>query len=231
MLALVQRWVAEDRAERLVFVTRAGDVAASVVWGLVRSAQSEYPGRFVLVDTDGDVPVGVLGGEESQLRVRGGEVSAARLVRAEVASEFVRLEGPVLVTGGTGGLGRVIARHLVEVHGVDELVLVGRRGVADAAEVAVLEAAGARVSVVACDVADRGAVGELLERYPVRSVVHAAGVLDDGVVESLTPERLEGVLRPKVDAAWYLHELTRDLDLTAFVVFSSAAGVFGTAGQ
>ncbi|MEN3586767.1 SDR family NAD(P)-dependent oxidoreductase, partial [Streptomyces sp. ZYX-F-203] len=119
--------------------------------------------------------------------------------------EPVRLEGPVLVTGGTGGLGRVIARHLVEAHGVDELVLVSRRG--EAADVSELEAAGARVSVVACDVADRAAVADLLERYPVRSVVHAAGVLDDGVVESLTPERLEAVLRPKIDAAWHLHEL------------------------
>ncbi|WP_409350922.1 ketoreductase domain-containing protein, partial [Streptomyces pactum] len=97
--------------------------------------------------------------------------------------------------------------------------------------VAELSGLGARVVVEACDVADAAAVADLVGRYPVRAVVHAAGVLDDGVVESLTVERLAGVLRPKVDGAWHLHEATRELDLAAFVVFSSVAGTFGSAGQ
>ncbi|MYS32137.1 SDR family NAD(P)-dependent oxidoreductase, partial [Streptomyces sp. SID7804] len=135
---------------------------------------------------------------------------------------------------GTGGLGRIVARHLVVEHGVRDLLLVSRRGAAAEgadAVVAELTELGARVVVEACDVADAAAVAGLVGRYPVRAVVHAAGVLDDGVVESLTGERLAGVLRPKVDAVWNLHVATRDVDLAAFVVFSSVAGTFGSAGQ
>ncbi|MEN3586753.1 SDR family NAD(P)-dependent oxidoreductase, partial [Streptomyces sp. ZYX-F-203] len=164
--------------------------------------------------------------DEPQLVIRDGEVRAARLARAYPAQEAAGWESPVLITGGTGGLGRIIARHLVERHGVTELVLASRTGQADVSE---LEAAGASVSVVACDIADRDALAGLLDRHPVRSVVHAAGVLDDGVVASLTPERVDSVLRPKADAAWNLHELVGDV--AQFVLFSSAAGVFGNAGQ
>ncbi|WP_432280756.1 type I polyketide synthase [Streptomyces luomodiensis] len=143
--------------------------------------------------------------------------------------------GAVLVTGGTGVLGALVARHLVAVRGVRRLVLTSRRGMAapGAEELcAELSALGAEVSVVACDVADRAALAEAIATVGnLTGVVHAAGVLDDAVVESLTPERLEAVLRPKVDAAWHLHELTRDMDLSAFVLFSSAAGTLGGPGQ
>jgi NADPH:quinone reductase-like Zn-dependent oxidoreductase len=147
-------------------------------------------------------------------------------------------EGTVLVTGATGGLGGPLARHLVTAHGARHLLLAGRRG-PDAEGAAELErellALGATVTLAACDVADREALRSLLAAVPgerpLTAVVHAAGVLDDGVLRSLTPERLERVLRPKVDGAHHLHELTRNLDLAAFVAFSSAAGTFGSAGQ
>ncbi|WP_348534427.1 SDR family NAD(P)-dependent oxidoreductase, partial [Kitasatospora sp. GP82] len=250
VLGLVQSWLADERFadSRLVFVTRGAvsgvDLAGASVWGLVRSALSENPGRFGLVDLDGDdracqvVLPQVLALDEPQVLVRDGEVLVARLARVAV-SEAVGgpvwgAGGTVLVTGGTGGLGRVVARHLVVEHGVGSLLLVSRRGAeADGVGelIAELAALGAEVVVEACDVADRSAVADLIARYPVRAVVHTAGVLDDGVIASLTPERVAAVLRPKVDAAWNLHEATKDLELSAFVVFSSVAGIFGSAGQ
>ncbi|WP_432004296.1 type I polyketide synthase [Streptomyces sioyaensis] len=147
-------------------------------------------------------------------------------------------EGTVLVTGGTGGLGGLVARHLVAEHGVRHLLLASRRG-PRAPGVDVLReeltALGAEVTVAACDTADRealrGLLGSVPPRHPLTAIVHTAGVLDDGVLSSLTPERLDAVLAPKADAVSTLHELTRDEDLAAFVVFSSVAGMFGGSGQ
>ena len=144
----------------------------------------------------------------------------------------------VIITGGTGMAGSAVAAHLVARYGVAHVVLASRSG-ADAEGVAELvgelENAGAQVSVVACDVADRDAVAALIAQlppqYPLKGVFHAAGVLDDGLIASLTPERVDAVLRAKVDGAWNLHELTQDLDLSAFVMFSSMAGIVGTPGQ
>ncbi|WP_399552568.1 type I polyketide synthase [Streptomyces sp. YIM 98790] len=144
-------------------------------------------------------------------------------------------DGTVLVTGGTGVLGGLVARHLVSEHGVRRLLLASRSGPAadGATELAAeLRAAGAEVSVVACDVADRESVAELVSSaHRLTGVVHAAGVLSDGVLEALTREDLDTVLRTKARSAWHLHELTQDHDLSLFVLFSSAAGVLGNAGQ
>ncbi|RQX57755.1 hypothetical protein DLJ57_04930, partial [Micromonospora chalcea] len=147
-------------------------------------------------------------------------------------------DGTVLITGATGTLGQLMSRHLLSTYGVRHLILTSRRGRAagGVAELcAELEALGVSVTVAACDVADRAAVAELLAgipaEHPLTAVVHAAGVRDDGVISSLTPERMDGVLRPKVDAAWHLHELTADLGLKAFVSYSSLAATAGGPGQ
>nr|WP_239656976.1 SDR family NAD(P)-dependent oxidoreductase [Mycobacterium riyadhense] len=147
--------------------------------------------------------------------------------------------GTVLITGGTGMAGAVLARHVVAAYGVRHLLLVSRRGMAaeGAGElVAELTRAGAQVQVVACDVADRAAVAGLLDRLagqcpPLTGVIHAAGTLDDALIGSLTPDRVDAVLRAKVDAAWNLHEVTCDMGLPMFALCSSIAGVVGTAGQ
>ena len=224
----------------------AGLVGAAV-WGLVRSAQSEHPGRVVLADVDGrdeswPVLAQALGCGQPQLAVRAGRVRVPRLARAGVgvkdAGPVLDPQGTVVVTGATGVLGGLVARHLVVARGVRWLLLVGRRGerAPGAAGLAQeLSGLGAGVSWVACDVADRQALAGVLAQvpveHPVTAVIHAAGVLDDGVVSSLTPQRMDAVLAPKVDGAWNLHELTRDMDLAAFVVFSSAAATLGGAGQ
>ncbi|WP_317937023.1 type I polyketide synthase [Streptomyces cellostaticus] len=259
VLGVLQAWLAADGLEqsRLVVATRGAvpagdgvvsDPAGAAVWGLVRAAQAENPDRIVLLDTDTDTdgPGAVLGavltGDEPQVAVRGTALSAPRLARVTGqvpdAPGVFGPEGTVLLTGGTGSLGGLVARHLVTRYGVRNLLLAGRRG--QEAEgvrelVAELTEQGAAVSVVACDVSERHDVEALLasvpDEHPLTGVVHLAGVLDDAVIATLTPERLAAVFAPKVDAVRHLDELTRNLGLDAFVVFSSAAALMGSAGQ
>ncbi|MGC5016862.1 SDR family NAD(P)-dependent oxidoreductase, partial [Streptosporangium sp. DT93] len=243
VLEELRAWLVEERAGRLVVLTRGAvalpgedvtDLDGAAVWGLVRSAQSENPGVFVLADAE-EADLGlVLGSGESQVAVRAGQTFVPRLRRVTTPAEPVRLAGPVLITGGTGALGAELSRHLVTRHGVDRLLLLSRRGIdAPGARelVADLKDLGAEVDVVVCDAADRAVLAEVLAGRDIGAVVHAAGVLDDGVITSLTPERIDAVFAPKATAAWNLHELTRDKDLSAFVMFSSASGVMGAPGQ
>ncbi|MEU0138230.1 SDR family NAD(P)-dependent oxidoreductase, partial [Streptomyces sp. NPDC006296] len=223
--------------------------AQHMVWGLGRIAALEHPeriGGLVDLPTRPDTASGRLlaalltgGTGEDQVALRPSGALVRRLTHADApgARPAWRPRGTVLVTGGTGGLGSRVARHLAG-NGAEHLLLAGRRGpdAPGAAELrAELEATGVRVTLAACDVADRTAVADLLATVPpdcpLTAVVHTAAVLDDSVVEGITPDGIDRVLRVKADGARHLHELTRDTELDAFVLFSSLAGTLGASGQ
>ncbi|GAA2529815.1 type I polyketide synthase [Pilimelia columellifera subsp. columellifera] len=247
VLATLRSWLTGSDAAggRLVVHTSdRDDISTAAVWGLVRSAQSEHPGRIVLVATDErsrDALPGALATGEPQIRVREGRAQVPRLVRTPPSdgrtARPLDPDGTVLITGGTGLLGAITARHLVARHGVRHLLLASRSGPTGEAGTLrdELAALGATVTIARCDVADREQVRELLDGIPdtapLTAVVHTAGVLDDGVLTTLDTDRLDTVLRPKLDAARHLHELTLGRDLAAFVLYSSAAGVLGNPGQ
>ncbi|MEU4645725.1 MDR/SDR family oxidoreductase, partial [Micromonospora sp. NPDC023814] len=174
-------------------------------------------------------PVPVTGAPVQRVREVLRDLGAGRTTGKQVLTMPACLDpdGTVLITGGTGGLGVVVAEHLVRRHGVRKLVLASRSGVTDR-----LAGLDAEVRVVACDVTDRAALADLVGGIDgLTGVVHAAGVIDDGIIETLTPQRLDAVVAPKLQAALWLDELTRDRDLALFVLFSSVAGVIGNPGQ
>ncbi|MET8429798.1 SDR family NAD(P)-dependent oxidoreductase [Nocardia sp. NPDC004860] len=224
------------------------DPVAAPVWGLARVAATERAGAVAVVDTD-DTPasraildrVFAAAPDEPQLAVRAGRAFVPRLAHAGTTSVAPRPwnpQGTVLVTGGTGGLGAVLARHLVRRHGVRHLILASRRGAGapGASELATeLRGLGAQVLVVSADLTDRDTVARVLAavtpEHPLTAVVHTAGIVDDGVLDTVTDARFDAVLAPKLGAAQLLDELTRDLGLAAFVLYSSVAGLLGTAGQ
>ncbi|MCT9935381.1 type I polyketide synthase [Planotetraspora sp. A-T 1434] len=261
VLAALRQWAADDRwaTTHLLVLTRnavattdddAPDLATAPVWGLVRSAQTEQPGRILLADWDEAaasltaLPAAVstaLTTDEPQFALREGRALIPRLARSSTTKTGPRQwdpDGTVLITGGLGTLGATLARHLVTTHGVRHLLLTSRRGphTPGAQELAgELTALGAHITIATCDVTDAHALAQTLatipEHHPLTAVIHTAGITDDTVLDSLTPTRLHTVLAPKIDGAYNLHHLTRDHDLAAFVLFSSVSGLLGAAGQ
>ena len=274
-LDLTQRWLSDDRftGTRLVVLTSGATPAhgqsavhTAPVWGLLKSAQAENPGRITLVDAAGPVTAEALSAAIASgepMVALGPDVRVPRLVRVPkdptpAGSESstgepaatpelsdptgrvktgvpwrgrLRSNGSVLITGGTGALGALFARHLVAEHGARKLVLVSRRGPgapgADELK-AELEALGAAVEVVAADVTDADALAGVVAGRGIELVLHTAGVLDDTAFPTLTAERLDAVLRPKVTTAWHLHRLLPDAH---HVHFSSIAATIGGPGQ
>ncbi|WP_424533252.1 SDR family NAD(P)-dependent oxidoreductase [Sphaerisporangium viridialbum] len=259
-----RQWLVVERPapSRLVVLTRNAvsvtgddtpDLASAPIWGLIRSAQTEQPDRILLIDLDTDpasrtaLPAALAAASaagEPQIAVRSGTAFLPRLARARQPEPTLQPgkawnpDGTVLITGGLGGLGTLIARHLVQNHRVRHLHLTGRQGHATPGAHDLrteLTALGAQVTITATDVTNRNELTTLLAQipaeHPLTAVVHAAGTTDDGVIGSLTPDRLSAVLAPKIDGAWHLHDLTRHHDLTAFILFSSISATLGGAGQ
>jgi acyl transferase domain-containing protein/acyl carrier protein len=254
-LELLKAWIKDESlAEARLLLVTEGAVAVAdgeapsllqgALVGLMRSAQSEHPGRFGLLDLDGSEAAAgslhsALTSEEPEFALRAGVLHAPRLGRVAIETGVPTPEetpdGTVLITGGTGGLGALLARHLVTERGVRRLLLASRSGeqAEGANELAAeLREHGCDVRIVACDVSLEEQLEELLAsvpaEHPLSTVIHTAGVLDDGVIESLDGERLARVMAPKVGAALNLHELAGDAEL---IFFSSAAATMGSPGQ
>ncbi|MFC0435303.1 type I polyketide synthase [Kutzneria buriramensis] len=246
VLAIAREWLADERfahSKLAVVTVRATgediDLGQAPVWGLIRAGQAENPGRFALVDLDGTsasdnaLPHALAAGEP-EIAVRDGSLLVPRLASVSaVTSVPWDADDTVLITGGTGGLGALVAKHLVTTHGVRNLVLTSRRGLnaPGAGELQTeLAELGATVAIEACDVTDRSQVAALVGGIPgLTAVVHAAAAAENALIGAVTDEAFESTVRPKADAAWHLHELTGDLK--AFVLFSSAGGMVLAAGQ
>ncbi|MEL4889498.1 SDR family NAD(P)-dependent oxidoreductase [Pectobacterium betavasculorum] len=272
-LNALQTWLNDPRATDvpLLIVTQGAiatndrenvpNLAQSPVWGLVRTAQLEYPGRFCLLDIN-EVENTALSSihtaintlsHEPQLALRKGKILAPRLVKTvgngdltaynhadqpENPSRNLNPDGTVLITGGTGALGKVIAKHLVEHHGVRHVLLASRRGKDAPGANALLKditELGAQATIVACDIANVAAVASLLDTiptaHPLTAVIHTAGSVDTATLKTMSAEQIDNVLQSKAVSAWNLHQLTQHHDLAAFILYSSAVSILAQKGQ
>lgn len=266
VLDVIQKWSAKKAyaGGRLVIVTEKAsldsdpDLVAAAVWGFVRSAQAELSGgRIVLVDLDGSQEseaalLPALVSKEEVFAIRKGTVMIPRLDKVSAASTHLpvspetsaststlNVSGTVLITGGTGGLGAMLSRHIARTYGARNLLLVSRSGIKAPGALQIhdeLSSADVFVRVKECDCSDRKQLATLFAknisqgRPPITAIIHCAGVIDDAVLSSQSPERVSRVLRPKVDAAWHLHELA-PATVRSFVLFSSFVGILGNEGQ
>lgn len=254
----LQNWIADPLfADSGLTIVTQGTVATSTdeeilrpyqapIWGLVRSAQSEHPQRKIrLLDMD-DEPasfsawLSALTGDFPQLALRTGRFHHPILSSYTPPADSRHFfdHGTVLLTGGTGALGTCIARHLVTQHRCKSLLLLSRQGERAPGAVALrqeLQQSGAQVTIVACDVADKVSLSQALAQvpldYPLTSVIHLAGVIQDSSFELMTRQDLAAALRSKLDSAVYLDELTQSHTLSSFILFSSLSGLLGTSGQ
>ncbi|KAF2656381.1 ketoacyl-synt-domain-containing protein [Lophiostoma macrostomum CBS 122681] len=243
-------WITRDAVGTGVKDNMVSGLGAGPLWGLMRTARNERPDLPLrLIDLDGSslhvLHEALALTTEPECVLRSGDVLVPRMERLEsprILSKqpLVRPNGGVLITGGLGGLGRQVATWLAKIHGICYLVLISRRGMdtPGAQEfVACLAELGTQADVVACEMSDSERIKSSLalfdEGRPLRGVIHAAGAQDNGILTALTPERCTTALVPKIDGAWYLHQLTKEMkiDLDFFVLFSSIFGIMGMPGH
>lgn len=257
ILDIVQQWTVDETfasGGRLIIVTEKAsvldpDLMSAAIWGLIRSAQAEFgPERLALIDLDGHsdslkVLPRALATKHGLVAVRNGELMTPRLIKRDTVSSLNRpipirtpvdTSGTVLITGGTGALGALLARHLVQVYKAENLILLSRSGSdAPGADtlLADLSSSGATVEVLACDVTNRPQLSAMFRRIdpPVTAIVHTAGILDDAILSTQTAQRISNVLQPKVNGAWLLHEYAPPE--AQLFLFSSAAGLLSNPGQ
>ncbi|WP_280254794.1 acyltransferase domain-containing protein, partial [Nocardia wallacei] len=252
VLTALRAWLTDDRYahSRLLVLTRGAadvagkdvtDLAAAPVWGLVRAAQAEHPGRILLADTDDSADPAVLATlDEPELAIRDGQLLAPRLTRLPRGDSGSVLDatGTVLVIGGTTGYGAQIAQHLVAAHGARRLVLTTREPVPEGVArplLGTLADAGAAARIAVCDPADRHALRDLLaglaDADTPLGIVYTAPAPPLGLVRTLTAAQLEAALRDRAAGAWHLHELTADRDLSFLLLLSAATGSVLPAAQ
>ncbi|EEQ28107.1 polyketide synthase [Microsporum canis CBS 113480] len=223
-------------------------IGAGPLWGLMRTTRSEHPElRLHLIDIGDDTSFDALGmalmlDNQAEIAIRKGQLLVPHLERATmlptpVGQPLLRTDGAVLVTGGLGDLGGRVSRRLVSCHGVRDVVIMSRHGMESlnaGTFVAELGKLGAKVTIIGGDVADLDSLKSVMKLFtadrPLRGVIHAAGVVDSGILSSLTPQKCSTTFAPKVDGLWNLHELTKDMDLDVFMMFSSISGIMGLPG-
>lgn len=230
------------------------NLAQSPLWGLLRCVQWEHPNRIVLLDVDthenlnSALPFAWAAVQEGevQLAIRKGHLLAARLGKHSLLPHISSTDGPepavsgigtALITGA-GSLGALVARHLVQTRQYERIVLASRRG-PDAPGLTqmmrTLPISDIEVRIEKCDVSDRAELERLIDGIsgdkPLKAILHTAGISDPLPIEELTPDAISHIMRPKVDAAWALHELTKNRQLDSFILFSSAVGAIGLKDQ
>ncbi|MBL8197234.1 MAG: SDR family NAD(P)-dependent oxidoreductase, partial [Blastocatellia bacterium] len=244
LIWVTQEAIATETDENILGLSQSG------IWGLIRSARNEHISRQIrLIDidiwTDKEQLVKAINVEEEpEIAIRKGKMIVPRLVKSNVSNEESNNwknqldKATVVITGGTGELGSLVAKHLVTKHGAKNLLLVSRRGLEAPGAIELekeLEQQGTEIEIVSCDISNYVALEEVIKSLsgdkPIVGVIHCSGVLDDGVVLEQNEERLAKVMSSKIDGAWNLHLLTKEKNLDFFVVFSSIAGVIGTLGQ
>jgi NADP-dependent 3-hydroxy acid dehydrogenase YdfG/acyl carrier protein len=214
---------------------------------MLRSAQAEHPNRILAIDTDTTPPNPTLltaahHTGEPQLAIRDNQLLTPRLTRTRTTTPTtppaLNPDGTILITGGTGTLGALTAHHLTTHYGARHLLLASRTGPNNPHTTQLkteLENNGATVTITACDTTDPQQLATLInnidETHPLTAVIHCAGTLNDATITTMTTDQLHHTLHPKIDAAWHLHQLTKNTPLAAFILYSSAAGTIDSPGQ